>query len=188
MYSLDLSILYFFNHTLASPTLDVGFNILTNVRYWFPVYVIAGVWLIARSPNKRDAIILVLGAVALVAFCDSLAHYFLKPWVGRLRPCAELGGQPIIDWIRLPIGRKLDPSFPSSHAFNNMAVAVYFVTRLGKKAWWLLAVAALIGLGRMYEGVHYPSDVAAGFAFGAFFGWLWAIALAQLSRRPAKPL
>lgn len=174
MYSLDLSILYFFNQTIASPTLDVVFDVLTNVRYWFPVYVLGALWLIYRSNDRRQTLLLVLGAVALVAFSDSLSHYFLKPGFGRLRPCATLAdGSPLIDWIRLPVGRKLDPSLPSNHAMNNMAVAIYFFAHYRKKALWLIIVSIAIGLGRVYEGVHYPSDVLAGFLFGAAIGYAW---------------
>ena len=174
MYSIDLSILYFFNRTIASSSLDTVFDILTNVKYWYPVYVLGAIWLIYRAENKREALVVVLGAVACVAFTDSLAHYFIKPWVGRLRPCTQLpNGQQMIDWIRLPIGRKLDPSFPSSHALNNMGVAAYFVGRYRTKASWLVVVAILIGLGRLYEGVHYPSDVLGGFVLGALIGYGW---------------
>jgi undecaprenyl-diphosphatase len=176
MYNLDLSILYFFNQTIASPALDVAFDLLTNVRYWFPVYVIGALWLIYRAKDRRSALLLVLGAVALVAFSDSLSHYFLKPGFGRMRPCATLAvGSPLIDWIRLPVGRKLDPSLPSNHAMNNMAVAIYFFVCYRRKALWLIVVAVLIGLGRIYEGVHYPSDVLAGFLIGGAIGYGWYV-------------
>jgi undecaprenyl-diphosphatase len=187
MHSIDLSILYFFNQTLASPTLDVTFDILTNVRYWYPIYVLTALWLIYKAEDRRTALVFVLGAVALVALTDSLSHYYLKPLFGRARPCSVFpDGRAIIDWIRLPVGRKLDPSMPSNHALNNMAVAVYFVARYGRRASWLAVVAVLIGLGRMYEGVHYPSDVLAGFVMGAAIGYafekLVEVLLASRSR------
>jgi undecaprenyl-diphosphatase len=40
-------------------------------------------------------------------------------------------------------------------------------------------VALVIGVSRMYVGVHYPSDVAAGFAAGALF----ALAFVWIERR-----
>jgi undecaprenyl-diphosphatase len=80
-------------------------------------------------------------------------------------------------------------SFPSGHALNSAvvyitlgallartelrpAVKIYIVSAAG-----LLAV--LIGLSRVYLGVHYPSDVAAGWCAGA----AWAAACATLARR-----
>jgi membrane-associated phospholipid phosphatase len=71
-------------------------------------------------------------------------------------------------------------SFPSGHAMSSMAVygcVAYLVGRLEPKPHvkhtvWIVAgiVIALIGISRMYLGVHYPSDVLAGYLGG--LGWL----------------
>jgi undecaprenyl-diphosphatase len=55
-------------------------------------------------------------------------------------------------------------SFPSSHAVTSFAAARAF----GVPALW--AVALPMALSRLYLGVHYPSDVAAGAALGAVLG------------------
>ncbi len=67
-----------------------------------------------------------------------------------------------------------DPSFPSGDALRvwYMALVVPMVVVGGGPIWqWLLAViliilAALISLGRLVFGVHYPSDVIAGAGLG----------------------
>jgi undecaprenyl-diphosphatase len=70
-------------------------------------------------------------------------------------------------------------SFPSGHAMT--AIVVYGTlafliarlapTRLLRRLVWLTAIVVilLIGWSRLYLGVHYPSDVAAGFVLGT--GW-----------------
>ncbi|AIK86281.1 phospholipid phosphatase [Corynebacterium glutamicum] len=59
-------------------------------------------------------------------------------------------------------------SFPSSHAVGAAACAVamgYSVNRWWKLTLWVIAL--LVGLSRLYVGVHWPSDVLAGWAIGA---------------------
>ena len=179
MYSIDLSILYFFNRTIACGALDTFFDAITNVHYWFPIYVIAGIYLIYRF--RWRGVWMVVGAILVVSAADSLGHRVLKPLVNRKRPCAQIrveGGVPatIVPWVRLPDGGRGDPSFPSNHALNNFAEAAFFFLIWPRKrnAWWLFIVAFLISLGRMYEGVHYPSDVLGGAVIGMAVGAIFA--------------
>jgi undecaprenyl-diphosphatase len=178
MHQLDLNILYFFNRTLASPWLESVADILTNVRYWYAVYAITGLLLIYRYKSRGVAILIV--ALILIAATDSLAHYILKPLVDRPRPCAlTLAGEHVVSWIRLPSGMRFDESFPSQHALNNFAMAAFFVLLFKRNKWVhsLWFVALVISLGRLYQGLHYPSDVlggavigmAIGFGFGGIF-------------------
>jgi len=60
---------------------------------------------------------------------------------------------------------------PSNHAANGMATVVV-LANFAPRAWTLVALAVVLitGYSRVYLGVHYPGDVAAGFAFGALLG------------------
>jgi membrane-associated phospholipid phosphatase len=85
-----------------------------------------------------------------------------------------------------PLATESTYSFPSGHASMSMAVygAVAIivarrVTNLGLRIAVLVGVALLIGLigfSRIYLGVHYLTDVIAGYALAA--GWMLACALA----------
>ncbi len=76
------------------------------------------------------------------------------------------------------------PSFPSGHALYAATVfgglAVLLSARLRHRvlriAVWSMAVTLIlvVGLSRVYLGVHYPSDVVAGFAVGVI--WVTAVA------------
>jgi undecaprenyl-diphosphatase len=60
-----------------------------------------------------------------------------------------------------------DPGFPSDHATAAFAVAVAILLR--KRGWGVAALvaAAIVPVGRVALGFHYPSDVLAGAALGA---------------------
>lgn len=123
---------------------------------------------------------LVLGATALGALVITL----VKALIGRSRP--DL------------VGRLMDEassSFPSGHAANSaivyltLATLLFPVVRGWRMRGFVLGVAMLlvgaIGVSRVYLGVHWPSDVLAGWAFGA--GWAllwWGIELRIFAKRP----
>jgi undecaprenyl-diphosphatase len=184
MYQLDLSVLHAINIGLASSWLDWLMPKFTSVGYWLPVYIFAGILLI-RNYRWRGVRMLV-GVLLLVAFGDQLLQQVVKPLFDRLRPCADApGGGHVVAWIRLPIGARLGPSFPSSHALNNFAVAVFFVRIFPtyRYHFLILILAALVAISRLYLGLHYPSDVLGGAVLGSVLGFVFAILYQKLERK-----
>jgi membrane-associated phospholipid phosphatase len=80
---------------------------------------------------------------------------------------------------------KWDESFPSNHAMNNFAVAAFFgiIDRRKKIGRWLYPIAFLISIGRIYEGVHYPTDIIGGAMIGIVIGILFAILFEYIEER-----
>lgn len=76
----------------------------------------------------------------------------------------------------------LSPSFPSGHASGAMAVYGFLAYAIARDldgarqrfevAYWTLVLILLVGLSRLFLGVHFASDVAAGLLVGGF--WLLA--------------
>jgi undecaprenyl-diphosphatase len=92
------------------------------------------------------------------------AYATIKRLTSRPRPCVVLP-----DVVRL-VAPPDEFSFPSGHT----AAAFVMFTVLGS-AYAALAVplavlSVLIGVSRVYLGVHYPSDVAAGALLGCLSG------------------
>lgn len=61
-------------------------------------------------------------------------------------------------------------SFPSGHAMNNLAIALYVGHFLPQVLPILLPLAVMVGFSRVYLRVHYPSDVLVGAGLGLAIG------------------
>ena len=121
--------------------------------------------------RRREAVTLLLTMAGA-----SLLNFTLKLLSGRERP-EPFFGTPLPESYSFPSGHAL-----LSFCFYGMIAAVITarVEGAGRRACvWAAAVllVALIGLSRVYLGVHYPSDVAAGYA--AAFVWMVIVAAAD---------
>lgn len=120
----------------------------------------------------------VLGLLALAAgtLCTNVV---LKHLVGRERPWLTVEG------LRYLVVERDPNSFPSGHTCAAFAAAGAWYAFLPKK--WMavtgLVLAALMGLSRLYVGVHFPSDVLAGALVGLFSAWVVCFAYRKLAAR-----
>ena len=80
-------------------------------------------------------------------------------------------------------------SFPSGHAMGSMTLACVLVLLAWRTRWrWWVAVpaggfAVAVGMSRIYLGVHYPSDILAGWAAAS----AWAVSTWLVVFRDARP-
>lgn len=132
----------------------------------------AAAWLLWRGSPRSG---LVLIAVTLAGRALVQAQ---KYGIERLRP-EELEHL-------VPVS---SPSFPSAHAGNSMIVylTIALVLARGARSGRLaagcgIALALLVGISRVVLGVHWPSDVVGGWAFGL----LWVLLALPLAERLAR--
>jgi len=182
LYSFDLAIFYFFNHTISTGFLDKFFSIITDVNKWYIAYlVLAGIAVTKGGPRGRIA---VAGLILLIIFTDQTGHKLFKEIFQRLRPCSVLPD------VITPIDCRGSFSFPSNHALNNFAAATFLWRLFPKFKWVFFITAFLIALSRVYLGLHYPSDIVTGAIMGSAFGYLFSIAALKIDeyikKRPGK--
>ncbi len=79
--------------------------------------------------------------------------------------------RPTLDGLPPLVGTPTGLSFPSTHAGTSFAGA-RALAQAGLPAVPLRVLAVSLALSRLYLGVHYPSDIAAGAALGHVLGGL----------------
>ncbi len=165
-YSIDLAVFYFLNHSLSTGFLDKFFSIITNVNNWYIAYII--LLGISFFKGGRKGRIAAVGVIILILITDQTGAHLLKEIIHRVRPCNA-----IPDAIT-PLGCTGSYSFPSNHALNNFAAAVFYHRLFPRLKWVLYITASLIAVSRVYMGLHYPSDILGGSLLGIIFGYIFA--------------
>src|SRR5258707_4955337 len=174
--SIDAELFRFINHALINPLFDLLMPFASGNDYFHPALVILGLLLIWKG--GRRGLICVLMLALIVPLGDGLICSTIKAAVGRDRPFLALHD------VHLLVGKSGSCSMPSGHAANWFAGSMVAFVYYRRSAWIMLPIALLVSFSRVYNGVHYPSDVLAGAILGAGYAvaalwlfdslWNWA--------------
>jgi membrane-associated phospholipid phosphatase len=164
-----------FAHGMAHAGFDRFFVVVAALGYLYGVVPldIALIALLGWKRRLREGLFATLAIVG-----SALLNLAAKPVFARDRPSL---------WESIaPEGNY---SFPSGHAMGSMTLACVVVLLCWPtRARWPVAIVAatsvvLVGLSRIYLGVHYPSDILAGWT--AAMAWTFAVyALVFRAMRP----
>ena len=173
----------FLYHYSTWPALFVGIG---SGLVWFASWV-TGRYKEARPITLFLSLLLVVGPGIVV-------NFLLKNHVGRPRPVQtlEFGGNN--HFRRLgELGSKAGKSFPSGHAsmgFYWLGLSVFFWERRRNRAWVFavlgLTLGTVIGVGRMAQGGHWPSDILWSAGVIYFAAWVLHYALFRTAQ-PSAP-
>jgi undecaprenyl-diphosphatase len=164
---LDTALFKFINGLAGKvPFLGKLYSGIAN-DYFLPIIVVlilVALWFGTRDPQRRKknqrvvliALIAIGIANALVAITN--AFYF------RSRPFTVLPP----NQVHLFFYRPTDSSFPSNFATVLFAPAITVFMTDKRAGIILLAIAVIGAFGRVFIGIHYPSDVLGGAVYGAF--------------------
>lgn len=121
------------------------------------VWIVITLCLLIYKGSRREGFLCAC-SLLLVLLINNI---ILKNVVARTRPYEMVEG------LQRIIEAQSDFSFPSGHTGSSFAAAVVIFLRLPKRYGILaMVLAVLIGLSRLYVGVHYPTDVIAAAIIG----------------------
>jgi membrane-associated phospholipid phosphatase len=169
---IDVWVFMYFNmHGRRAPWFDwmmLGFTQIGNFIFAMVVALI-----LFLRVNHLLAYELILGILTL-----GLVVGLMKILIHRTRPYIKLKN------IRIVGSRASGRSFPSGHTSQSffMATLLLHYYNVNVYIWLVLyAIAMLVGITRIYVGMHYPRDVLGGAILGTAWGLLGVIVNSYIS-------
>jgi membrane-associated phospholipid phosphatase len=164
-------------HAMATPTLDRFFVLMTQLGYLWGVVPLDLIVLLSLALRRRFRDGLFFGiAVAGSAILNIVA----KNYFARMRPDLWLSLTPETTY-----------SFPSGHAMGSATLGMALILLFWPTRWrWPMTAASLVfvflvGVSRVYLGVHYPSDILAGWS--AAIAWVFGMYVLVDRKAPPPP-
>lgn len=167
--AIDKDLMIFLNG-LGSESFDGFWLIITKQVYWIPYFLLV-FYFLAKKIGWKNFVIALLFIALLILVSDQTSNFF-KNHFQRLRPCNDLDLKNIIRIVK----PSNSYSFFSGHATNSMATTVFvflIIRRYYKYALLLFLFPLIFAFSRIYLGLHFPTDILTGYAFGATFGFIF---------------
>ena len=166
--NIDFSILDFIQENIRNTFLDPVMAVLGYLGEAGAVWIILGIVLLFFR-KTRPAGVCMMAAMALGYLIGDIG---IKHLVARPRPFL------VNTDVDLYINAPTSHSFPSGHSTASFAAVTSLFGMLKEKRWIAysaLGLAILIVFSRLYNYVHYPSDVLCGILLGVICGLVMAL-------------
>jgi undecaprenyl-diphosphatase len=180
LYQIDKSIVLTINGCHL-PWLDELMWFISSKLFWiFPFFIILS--LTYFKLDLKHWLLFIFSSILLFVLTDQICLHLFKDLVLRERPSynAEISSQLHL-YYNAEIGElykgKQFASFVSSHAANYFSLVAFYSWVIDRKWTWdiltLIIIGLVVGLSRIYLGVHYLSDIIGGATIGIMLAWLF---------------
>lgn len=163
--------LFLFLNGLHNHFFDVIMYWISAKFTWIPFYLLLLFYI--HKKFKSHTRYIVIAAIVLFAISDQLSVHLFKNVFLRYRPCHNLAIQSQVHTVGGCGGKY---GFISSHASNVFSLAIFlsliFKPTTSRIIYVLIFWAALVSYSRIYNGKHYPADVAVGALFGGLLAYV----------------
>ncbi len=157
---LDSSLFFWFDEILRTPFLDDFSVFVTEKLIWVLLALFAFVtgYRVWKNPDHHTKLVPALFSVIL----SGIIAFVAKSLFHVPRPFLQMDLIPLIDAPSF--------SFPSAHTAVAFALLIPFfrIDKIIGSLWLLFAI--LVGFARVYQNVHFPSDIAGGIFIGGIVG------------------
>ncbi len=150
---MDNTALFFSIYNLSHKS-----QILDSVMIFITNYVLSLTMLLSfilaikgKIKEKKAFLLIILGIPISILLILGIHLFIHEP-----RPFVTFNFAPLAD-------NKPDLSFPSRHATLMAVIAFSYFYFKSKWSYLFLTLMALVGISRIYVGVHYPIDILGGF-------------------------
>ncbi|MCX6192472.1 MAG: phosphatase PAP2 family protein [Flavobacteriia bacterium] len=172
---IDATILLFING-FHNPFTDSLMWFLSGKVILVPIIIITYFFL-WKKYNWKGLLLITISIICTIILTDQLSVHLFKEVFLRYRPSHNTEISPLLHFYEFKPGELYlggQYGFISSHAANyfgfiGLATPLFYLKNKGFFT-FLVSMGLLIGLSRIYLGVHYPSDVVVGAIFGFAIG------------------
>lgn len=177
---------FLFLNGLHLDAFDHAVKMFSGRFIWIPMYATI-LYILFRTCHLKQVMIYTAAIGLAILLTDQTCATFIRPFVERLRP-ANLDN-PLSEFTHIVDGyRGGKYGFPSCHAANSFALAVFLSCLVARKRFviFIFGWAILNSYSRIYLGVHYPGDLIVGATIGSFYGWLTYSMAKHFDRMPRQ--